>query len=93
MQASTSCQTTTIRPMQTYTTCPSEWSMYDGHCYKVFNGNWTHAQAQSYCRAKQQNSYLAQIITNNEYEWLVNLIITKSTRDVWVREKLLYLIF
>ena len=93
MPAAPSCQTTTIRPMQTYTTCPSQWSMYNGHCYKVFNGGWTNAQAQAYCPSQQQNSYLAQIKTNDEYAWLQNFTQSKSTRDVWVRVAFILILF
>ena len=64
--------------------CPSdEWNLVNktGFCFKLFEKyNMTFIQALSYCPEQQPSSYLAEIATAEEFDY----VYSKIKQDVWV---------
>ena len=71
--------------------CPSnEWNLINksGFCFKLFEkSNMTFIQALSYCPEQQPNSYLAEITTDDEFDYINSTI----KQDVWVLFIVLYI--
>ena len=61
--------------------CPIEWVFHDGNCYKVEDSKMRFSQAAIYCRLQNKGSYLAEISSDDEFEWIrMNF----SNKSVWV---------
>lgn len=72
MKANNSNAGIVLRQEQNITNCSIGWSSYNGHCYKMFKINMTLYQAQSFCHKQENNSYLADIKTQNELNWIIS---------------------
>ena len=75
---------TIIRQQQIALNCSTDWNQYKNHCYKLFSLHMTNYQAQSYCHSKIQNSYLADIKSNDEFEWIRSFLLNITNQRVWV---------
>ena len=85
MSSVTSAVLTVARQHQKITTRPSDWVQFNGHCYKVFNQKMSHYQAQAFCPSNVQNSFLCDIKTQAEFNWIQSFINkTTISDDVWV---------
>ena len=64
--------------------CPSGWTAYLGNCYKIFNTSMSFANAMNYCPMKNQTSFLTQIDSQDEFDWLKKFVSANSDNHVWV---------
>jgi hypothetical protein len=76
--------TTKTPPTTSILTCPNGWDIVQssGSCFKIFQKNLSFIQALSYCPEVQPTSYLAEIITDDEFEYLK---VKYSTTELWVK--------
>ena len=62
--------------------CPSGWTFYNNHCYYIGSNKLTQYQADAYCGTL--GSYLAEITSSSELNWLTSFANGKVYDDVWV---------
>ena len=64
--------TTTTSTSPSVLRCPNGWDIVQssGSCFKIFEKELSFIQALSYCPEVQPTSYLAEIITDDEFEYL-----------------------
>jgi hypothetical protein len=76
--------TSTTSTSPSILTCPNGWDIVQssGSCFKIFEKNLSFIQALSYCPEVQPTSYLAEIITDDEFEYLK---VKYSTTELWVK--------
>ena len=74
-----------------YTTaCPSGWLYFNQNCYKIFQFITMFWSAQAYCPQQLKTSYLADITSQDEFNWISDLVKTKSNYSVWVGVEFTY---
>uniref|UniRef100_R4G2Q0 LP-Bra-16 n=1 Tax=Brachyurophis roperi TaxID=1295043 RepID=R4G2Q0_9SAUR len=59
--------------------CPSEWSFFNGHCYKFFKTLKSWREAEMSCRQQEEGSHLTSIQSWAESDYVAKLI----PRDVF----------
>jgi hypothetical protein len=64
--------------------CPSGWEYFENSCYKIYNFAMNYYQAQAYCPAQEESSYLADITSNSEFSWIQRYYQSNSYGDIWV---------
>ena len=64
--------------------CPSGWEYFENSCYKIYNFAMNYYQAQAYCPAQEESSYLADITSNSEFSWIRSFFQANANGDVWV---------
>ena len=64
-------------------TCPSGWVLYGTHCYNLFPTYLNHEAAEAFCPSQVENSYLVQIDSFDEFQWLLKFYLG-SGDPVWV---------
>ena len=71
-------------PTTSILTCPNGWDIVQssGSCFKIFQKKLSFIQALSYCPEVQPTSYLAEIITDDEFEYLKEKY---PTTEFWVK--------
>jgi hypothetical protein len=79
----TQTTTTLTKIKTTLATCPYEWSLYSGNCYKIFNNSMSFANAMNFCTKQAENSFLVQINSQEEFNWLKSFV-ANSKNHVWV---------
>ena len=70
-----------------YTTsigCPSGWLYFNKNCYKLFQSVMMFWSAQAYCLQQLKTSYLADIVSQDEFNWVSNHVTKSSNYSVWV---------
>ena len=72
------------RIQPTVVSCPSGWMSYNGHCYIITLTVMTKYQADAYCSQLNKNSYLVEITSSTEFNWLVSFVQGNSNNEVWV---------
>ncbi|KAG5858201.1 venom C-type lectin precursor [Bothrops jararaca] len=53
--------------------CPSDWSPYGGHCYKLFKQRMNWADAENLCAQQRKESHLVSFHSSEEVDFLVSL--------------------
>lgn len=66
--------------------CPSGWTFYNNHCYYIGSNKVTQYQADAYCGSL--GSYLAEVTSSSELNWLTSFANARVNADVWVISKL-----
>nr|Q8JIW1.2 RecName: Full=Snaclec agkisacutacin subunit B; Short=Agk-B; Flags: Precursor [Deinagkistrodon acutus]AAF26287.1 agkisacutacin B chain [Deinagkistrodon acutus] len=65
--------------------CPSDWSSYEGHCYKPFDEPKTWADAEKFCTQQHKGSHLASFHSSEEADFVVTLTTPSLKTDlVWI---------
>uniref|UniRef100_A0A194AS97 C-type lectin 10b n=1 Tax=Sistrurus miliarius barbouri TaxID=8759 RepID=A0A194AS97_SISMB len=65
--------------------CPSDWSSYDQHCYKVFSELKTWDDAESFCYTQHRDSRLASIHSSEEEAFVGKLASqTLKFTSMWI---------
>ena len=63
--------------------CPNNWTVYDDNCYQVLTKVEPFASAVKACPT---GSFLAEITSQSEFEWLQNFILKNiDKKSVWVK--------
>ena len=63
--------------------CSSGWVLYGTHCYNLFPTYLNHEAAEAFCPSQVENSYLVQIDSFDEFQWLLKFYLG-SGDPVWV---------
>ena len=63
--------------------CLSGWVLYGTHCYNLFPTYLNHEAAEAFCPSQVENSYLVQIDSFDEFQWLLRYYLG-SGDPVWV---------
>nr|Q9YGN4.1 RecName: Full=Snaclec salmorin subunit B; Flags: Precursor [Gloydius brevicaudus]AAD18056.1 fibrinogen clotting inhibitor B chain [Gloydius brevicaudus] len=53
--------------------CPSGWSSYEGHCYKLFNQQSQWAHAEKFCTLQHTGGHLVSFHSTEEADFVVKL--------------------
>nr|AAM22789.1 ACF 1/2 B-chain [Deinagkistrodon acutus] len=53
--------------------CPSDWSSYEGHCYKPFNEPKNWADAENFCTQQHTGGHLVSFQSTEEADFVVKL--------------------
>ena len=61
--------------------CEDKWVLHNGYCYKVEDKIMRFSQAAIFCRLENKGSYLADISSDDEFEWIRKNF---SNKRVWV---------
>ncbi|KAG5858197.1 snake venom C-type Lectin precursor [Bothrops jararaca] len=67
--------------------CPSDWSSYEGHCYKFFQQKMNWADAERFCSEQAKGGHLVSIESDEEADFVAQLVaqnIRKSKYYVWI---------
>ena len=70
-----------------YLTCKSEWTLYKGYCYKLFDNSLDFNGAMAYCPSEETNSYLAKITSSDQLQFLTNAFSNNNLtvyNNLWV---------
>uniref|UniRef100_A0A1W7RJZ6 C-type lectin 3 n=1 Tax=Agkistrodon contortrix contortrix TaxID=8713 RepID=A0A1W7RJZ6_AGKCO len=54
--------------------CPSGWSSYEGHCYKLFIQKFQWAHAEKFCTLQHTGSHLVSFHSSEEVDFVAALI-------------------
>uniref|UniRef100_A0A1L8D672 BATXCTL2 n=1 Tax=Bothrops atrox TaxID=8725 RepID=A0A1L8D672_BOTAT len=54
--------------------CPSDWSSYEGHCYRVFNEPKNWADAENFCTQQQTGGHLVSFQSKEEADFVLKLV-------------------
>nr|P0DJC9.1 RecName: Full=Snaclec aspercetin subunit beta [Bothrops asper] len=54
--------------------CPSDWSSYEGHCYRVFKPPKDWADAERFCSQQAKGGHLVSIERFGREDFVSNLI-------------------
>nr|D1MGU1.1 RecName: Full=Snaclec jerdonibitin subunit beta; AltName: Full=TJ-GPIb-bp subunit beta; Flags: Precursor [Protobothrops jerdonii]ACZ34294.1 TJ-GPIb-bp beta chain [Protobothrops jerdonii] len=52
--------------------CPSDWSSYEGHCYRVFQQQMNWADAEKFCTQQRKESHLVSFESSEEVDFVVS---------------------
>ena len=72
----------------TVASCPSGWSYFNGHCYYIVNSGMTQWQAQAYCSILYSGSFLIQMTSTTEYNWVASFVQSNSNNHIWVNKEI-----
>uniref|UniRef100_A0A194ATL6 C-type lectin 5 n=1 Tax=Sistrurus tergeminus TaxID=8757 RepID=A0A194ATL6_SISTE len=65
--------------------CPSDWSSYEGHCYRVFQQEMTWEAAEQSCAQQRKESHLVSFHSSEEVDFLVSITYPILKADlVWI---------
>ncbi|KAK9400320.1 VENOM COMPONENT: C-type lectin-snaclec-subunit-alpha 1 like [Crotalus adamanteus] len=67
--------------------CPSDWSAYDQHCYRIFNERMTWEDAEWFCTKQAKGGHLVSVKNAGEADfvaWMVTQNIQKPFYYVWI---------
>uniref|UniRef100_T1DMN7 Lectin_beta-CohPH-4 n=1 Tax=Crotalus helleri TaxID=8741 RepID=T1DMN7_CROHE len=65
--------------------CPSDWSSYEGHCYRVFQREMTWEAAEQFCAQQRKESHLVSFHSSEEVDFLVSITYPILKADlVWI---------
>uniref|UniRef100_A0A194ATV5 C-type lectin 14a n=1 Tax=Sistrurus miliarius barbouri TaxID=8759 RepID=A0A194ATV5_SISMB len=53
--------------------CPSDWSSYEGHCYRVFQQRMNWEDAEKFCAQQRKESHLVSFRSSEEVDFLVSI--------------------
>nr|AIC75911.1 C-type lectin beta [Gloydius intermedius] len=53
--------------------CPSDWSSYEGHCYRVFQKEMTWEEAEKFCTQQHKESHLVSFHSSEEVDFVVSM--------------------
>nr|BAP39964.1 C-type lectin F IX/X B [Protobothrops flavoviridis] len=53
--------------------CPSDWSSYEGHCYKPFSEPKNWADAENFCTQQHAGGHLVSFQSSEEADFVVKL--------------------
>nr|Q9YI92.1 RecName: Full=Snaclec mamushigin subunit beta; Flags: Precursor [Gloydius blomhoffii]BAA34425.1 mamushigin beta [Gloydius blomhoffii] len=53
--------------------CPSDWSSYEGHCYRVFQKEMTWEDAEKFCTQQRKESHLVSFHSSEEVDFVVSM--------------------
>uniref|UniRef100_A0A1L8D648 BATXCTL22 n=1 Tax=Bothrops atrox TaxID=8725 RepID=A0A1L8D648_BOTAT len=53
--------------------CPSGWSSYEGHCYKLFQQKMNWANAERWCAQQRKECHLVSFHSSEEVDFVVSL--------------------
>uniref|UniRef100_T1DEG5 Lectin_beta-CohLL-1 n=2 Tax=Crotalus helleri TaxID=8741 RepID=T1DEG5_CROHE len=65
--------------------CPSDWSSYEGHCYRVFKQRMTWDDAEQFCTEQHKGSHLASFHSSEEVDFVISMTWPMLKYDfVWI---------
>nr|Q4PRC6.1 RecName: Full=Snaclec 7; AltName: Full=C-type lectin-like 7; Flags: Precursor [Daboia siamensis]AAY63876.1 C-type lectin-like protein subunit 7 [Daboia siamensis]ADK22824.1 dabocetin beta subunit [Daboia siamensis] len=53
--------------------CLSDWSFYEGYCYKVFNEKKTWEDAEKFCNEQVNGGYLVSFRSSEEMDFVIRM--------------------
>uniref|UniRef100_A0A1L8D630 BATXCTL42 n=1 Tax=Bothrops atrox TaxID=8725 RepID=A0A1L8D630_BOTAT len=67
--------------------CPSDWSSYEGHCYRFFKESKNWADAERFCSEQAKGGHLVSFQSDGETDFVVKLVtknIQSSDLYAWI---------
>uniref|UniRef100_A0A1L8D697 BATXCTL33 n=1 Tax=Bothrops atrox TaxID=8725 RepID=A0A1L8D697_BOTAT len=65
--------------------CPSGWSSYEGHCYKLFQKKMNWADAERFCSEQAKGGHLVSIESQEEAAFVAEVVSANiQTGDLYV---------
>nr|AMB36339.1 C-type lectin snaclec-2 [Vipera ammodytes ammodytes] len=65
--------------------CPSDWSSYEGHCYKVFKEEMNWEDAEKFCTEQASGGHLLSLKSTEEVDFMTSLVFPILKFDlIWI---------